>query len=202
MHLLRPLGEKTSADAETPLLLISAKLSEYIKRYLLPLAGKRLIAVFPGGSIKQKQWGKDNFRDTIKLLVQRGYGIVLVGGKDDTLLAEEIAGSLPSVVNVCGKLSLDETAAMIKETFLLVSGDSGIMHIASALGIRVLALFGPSNSTKWAPWLERSAIISHQISCSPCSRFGYTPMCKYDLTCMKRITVNEVVEQALSLLER
>jgi ADP-heptose:LPS heptosyltransferase len=202
LHLLGPLMERNDIEIKPPFLLISPEHSAHIRRYLLPLAGKRLISFFPGGSISQKRWGNDRFHDAIQLLVQRGYGIVLIGGEDDVSNAEEISGTLPSVINVCGKLSLVETAAIIKETDLLVSGDSGIMHMASALGTKVVALFGPSNATKWAPRSEQSIVISHPVECAPCSRYGYTPHCKRDVACMKQITVNEVVGAVLNLVER
>ena len=202
LHLLEPLMERNDIEIKPPFLSIFQQQSADIRRYLLPLAGKRLISIFPGGSIRQKHWGNDRFHDALQLLVQQGYGIVLLGGEDDVLQAEEISGTQPSVISVCGKLSLIETAAIIKETDLLVSGDSGIMHMASALGTKVVALFGPSNATKWAPRSEQSIVISHPVECAPCSKYGYTPHCTRDVACMKQITVNEVVNAVLSLLER
>lgn len=199
LHLLKPFMEISDTGAAPQGIPISSDHSILVRHYLLPLAGKRIISVFPGGSIKQKIWGKDRFRDAIKLFIQRGYGVVLVGGEEDRSDADEISKALPSVVNTCGKLSLAETSAVIRETVLLVTGDSGIMHIAGVLGTKVLALFGPSNAIKWAPRSEHSVVISPRIECSPCSQYGSLPRCKHEGACMNLITVSEVVDKALEL---
>ncbi len=202
LHLLTPLQCKGVLDLKRPSLSIPLQVSKRVQTFLQPLSGKKLVAVFPGGSVKQKRWGSQRFRDTAKLLVQGGYGVVIVGGEADIQEAKEICFEQRGVITVCGKLSLMETAAVIKKSNLLVSGDSGIMHIGSALGTRVLALFGPSNSLKWSPQSNYSFVITKHLKCSPCSKFGQTPRCKYHLECMNQITVSEVVENAVKLMEK
>jgi lipopolysaccharide heptosyltransferase II len=202
MHLLFPVIGEEVLEVKPPFISIPDRISEHVKAHIRPLTGKKIVAIFPGGSIREKRWGSDKFHDTAKLLVQKGYGIVVLGGKEDVSDAIEITWNLPFVVNLCGELILEESAAVLKEASLLITTDSGIMHIASALGTRILALFGPSNPMKWAPRSEDSIVITKQLMCSPCSKFGNTPRCKYNNACMQQITVNEVYEKAIRLLER
>jgi len=200
INLLSPIVRE-KVKVPTPFISLPPEVLARMNDYLLPLSGKKLVAIFPGGSVKQKQWPSDMFHDMITLLVQQGYGMVVIGGREDMSEAAKIVGDISSVVNLCGKLSLVETAAVLKKTVLLVSGDSGIMHIASALGTRVLALFGPSNVIKWAPFSEHSHVILNKLDCSPCSRFGYMPRCRHHVACMNHITVDEVFSNAIRLLE-
>ncbi len=201
-HLVLPLLENNLIVCKPPFLQLPAGVVERVKPLLERLAGRKFVAVFPGGSIRQKRWGNDKFRDIARLLIERGYGVVVVGGEEDVSYGEGISNGCSFIFDVCGQLSLVETAAVVKESHLLISGDSGIMHIASSLGTRVLALFGPSNVKKWAPRSEYSCVISKYLPCSPCSKFGYTPRCNNDMACMKQITVSEVFENATKLLEK
>jgi len=203
LRLLAPIvGDNCTSAAEERFISIPHELSKSVEPFLRPLVGKKLVVIFPGGSIKKKRWETIRYREAAMRLMKQGYGIVIVGGKMDISIGNEIVNNQSNIVNLCGTLTLLETAAVLHKSALLISGDSGILHIASALGTRVLALFGPSNIKKWAPRSEHSFIMSKYLSCSPCSKFGYTPRCKNDLACMEQITVNEVFENAVKLLER
>ena len=90
----------------------------------------------------------------------------------------------------------------MKEAVLLITGDSGIMHIGYGLGIKIVALFGPGREKKWAPRGRNCIVINKNLSCSPCTTFGYTPKCKKNAECMKQITVEEVFAAAMVLLEK
>lgn len=167
-----------------------------------PVSTSKCVAIFPGGSISEKRWDKQSFREIAQLLSHKQYTIVLVGGENDFLDGEIIAENISGVLNFCGRLSLLETAAVISYAKLLITGDSGIMHIASGLGIKIVALFGPGSIQKWAPKNDNTVIVSKNLPCSPCSQFGYTPHCKNDVACMKLITVEEVYAKTVELLER
>ncbi len=201
LNLLTPLTGRPSIDFERPFLTVPVESTSKIRLLLKPIASKRIVALFPGGSIEERRWGSDRFHQVAKVLVERGYGMVVVGGRDDRKAGDEIAAGLHSVVNLCGQLSLVETAAVLKESELLITGDSGIMHIGFGLGIKTLSLFGPGIEKKWAPRGPGHVVINKNLECSPCTKFGYTPKCKRNAECMKRITVDEVVQKALELLE-
>ncbi len=115
-----------------------------------------------------------------------------MGGKDvlqDAVFLEEKSAS-SSVHNYVGKLNLVQSAAVIKQCRLFVGTDSGLMHLACAVGIPVIALFGPSNTQKWGPKGIIDRIISEYVACLPCTKFGYTvPTCRGSYHCMRDIQV-------------
>jgi lipopolysaccharide heptosyltransferase II len=201
MNLLTPLIGTITRDIDMPFLTIPPDVTDKVKPLLMPVLSNKMVALFPGGSIAERQWGSGRFHKTAKLLSDQGYGIVAVGGNDDVRAGQEIVSGLSNALTLCGKLSLHETAALLKESSLLIAGDSGIMHVGYGLGIKIVALFGPGRELKWAPRSSRVAVINKHLSCSPCTTFGYTPKCKNNAECMKLITAEEVFAQAVNLLE-
>lgn len=202
LRLLNPVMKgNIRFDPEVPFLHIPSSLIEKARSVLCTISKKEIVAIFPGSSIRQRKWGRRRFHQTASLLSKQGYGIVVVGGKDDIRSGEEIIDRNLNSLNLCGKLSLPETAAVLNESSLLITGDSGIMHIGSGLGIKIVALFGPGREKKWAPRGKNCRVINKHLPCSPCTTFGYTLKCKKNAECMKSITVDEVVQKALELLE-
>ena len=78
---------------------------------------------------------------------------------------------------LAGMTSLAETAAVIQKCALLVSGDSGVLHIAAGLGVPTVSIFGPGRVEKWAPQGEHHVVVTKRLTCSPCTMFGTTPPC-------------------------
>lgn len=201
LKLLKPLSVPLSVDLGKPFLAVPEESTNKIRSLLRSIADKRIVALFPGGSIPERRWGSDRFRQSAQALVKHGYSVAVIGGREDRKAGEDIAADIKGVKNFCGALSLIETVAFLKESALLVTGDSGIMHIGFGLGIKTLSLFGPGIEKKWAPRGPGHVVINKNLACSPCTKFGYTPKCKKNAECMKRITVDEVVQKALELLE-
>jgi lipopolysaccharide heptosyltransferase II len=202
VHLLNPLGiEAEGVEAGPPFLSVPDTATEKAAGLLGPLHEDNFVILFPGASIPERRWGVDHFRKVAELLSTFGVKIVVVGGKEDRKQGEVIAkGKLG--LNLVGLTSLAETAAVIQRSSLLLSGDSGVLHIAVGLGVPTVSLFGPGRAKKWAPQVDHHIVINKELPCSPCTTFGTTPPCRYDARCMKVITVSEVLEAALSLLER
>jgi lipopolysaccharide heptosyltransferase II len=201
LNLFESIVGHLSVDLGTPFLTIPAETTNKMPSLFKPLENKQTVALFPGGSIKERRWSSDQFHQMARALVERGYGVVVIGGRDDYKAGVEIAEDLENVQNFCGALSLVETAAVLKESALLIAGDSGIMHIGFGLCIKTLSLFGPGIEKKWAPRGPNHVPINKNLGCSPCTRFGYTPKCTRNAECMKKITVDEVYEKAIAMLE-
>lgn len=201
LRLLTPILHEPIMCPEIPFLTIPDGLTEKTRALLVSLSTHRIVAIFPGSSIEERRWGSNHFKRTAKLLSEQGYGVVAVGGKEDSSKGEDIVQGLPNSINLAGKLSLPETAAVLKQSELLITGDSGIMHIGYGLGIKLVALFGPGREKKWAPRGKNCIVINKHLPCSPCTTFGYTPKCKRNAECMQKITVDEVLKASMSLLK-
>lgn len=202
LHLIEPVVGKVDFDPDKPFLSIPY-LTDKANSCLTQLSGGgEIVAIFPGGSIPERRWGAERFRKVAMELVGNGYGVVVVGGKEDVADGEAISEDITGAINLCGMLSILETAAVLKEATLLITGDSGIMHIGYALGVQTLALFGPGIERKWAPRGHNCVIINKHLDCSPCTKFGYTPQCSKNVECMALITVEEVYGKAIELLKR
>lgn len=149
-----------------------------------------------GTSIPIKRLELQQCCDIIQSALRINYSVALLGGKDVKQIGERITQKLPDnrIINFIGKSSLLQTAHIIKNSSLFIGPDSGIMHLACAVGTPVKAIFGPSNPKKWHPPKEpQNTIISLYVDCSPCAQFGYTvPTCRKSYHCMKKINAKMV----------
>lgn len=184
-----------------PFLHLSDDALQKVRSLLKSFEHKKIVVIFPGGSIPEKKWGDENFSSLSKALSEKGYGIVIIGGKAEMNSGNKIATRQTDALNFCGLLSLTETAAVIQQAALLITGDSGIMHVAYGAGAKTLSLFGPGNEKKWAPPGKDHVVICKDLNCRPCTRFGHTPRCKTDVECMKQISIEEVLDKAIEMLE-
>lgn len=200
VHLLEPLGiEAGGVDAVAPFLSIPDVVSYKADCLLESLRGMPFVSIFPGASITERQWGAERFRCVAELLSAFGIKVVVVGGKADRQHGEQIAGGGLGL-NLTGVTSLPETAAVIQRSSLLLSGDSGVLHIGVGLGVPTVSLFGPGRANKWAPQGDHHIVINKSLSCSPCTTFGTTPRCPIHAKCMRDITVDEVFNAVTMLL--
>jgi lipopolysaccharide heptosyltransferase II len=199
-RLLEPLGiEARAVEMGAPFLFLPDAAFVTAAGLLESLHDQPFVAVFPGASIPERRWGADRFRRVAELLSAFGIRVVIVGGKEDRRQGDVIVeGRLG--LNLAGLTSLAETAAVIQRSSLLLSGDSGILHIAVGLGKATVSLFGPGRAKKWAPQGDQHIVINKGLPCSPCTTFGTTPPCPIDARCMRDITVDEVVNAVTMLL--
>lgn len=196
--LFEPLGIDMP-QIEIPFLSVPEQAASRREELLAPLSGSPYVVLFPGATIAEKLWPVERFREVAARLNSHGFAIVIVGGRGEVADAACIASD-GNNLNLAGKTTLAETAAIIEHARVVITGDSGVMHLAYGLGRPSVSLFGPSNVQKWAPVGENHIVIQHDLSCSPCSRFGYTPRCPSNVRCMAGITVDEVVEAVFRLL--
>ncbi|MSM38223.1 MAG: glycosyltransferase family 9 protein [Geobacter sp.] len=199
LGLLGPLDIPVSEITELPWLVVPPDASSQADSLLAPLQGKRFVVIFPGASIPERRWGEDRYRIVAGMLASEGISTVVVGGVADATDGEEIIRGLQGM-NVAGKCSLAETAAVIERSAVLVSGDSGILHIGVALGKPTVSLFGPGIAAKWAPRGAGHIVLNRNLDCSPCTKFGTTPPCQDGVRCMAEITAQEVVAAAERLI--
>jgi len=195
--LLAPLGINATFPKETFLTIPDHFLQQTAK--ILPVAGA-FAALFPGASIPQRRWGNERFRAVVKSLANKNIPVIVIGGPEDRQGGEKIVAGISTAHNLAGRTSLLETAAIIKQSAILISGDSGILHIGVGLGKPTVSLFGPGIALKWSPRGSKHIVINKNLPCSPCTKFGYTAQCPRNAACMRAITVEEVITAALDLL--
>ena len=156
----------------------------------------RFAVLAPFTTRPQKHWFEDRWAGLAGALRAEGFVPVLLGGPGDREAADRIAAANPSIVNMAGRLRLDETVAVIAEAALLVGVDTGLTHMGTALDVPTVALFG---STR--PYLDalspRTAVLYQALECSPCRRH---PTCGGAYHCMRHWTVDLVMAAARRLM--
>ncbi len=170
-----------------------------------------LIALSPGGAVNTKgewalkRWPLEYYRDLVILLAKKGCTIVLIGGTRDVQLTKQLRTILGSIYNdqlhdLAGKYSIQETCSILKRCMLMVTHDSGPMHIAAAAGIPVISIFGPTRPDETRPLTEGSYSFWNckRLPCAPCYRFGKLPDCKTG-ACMKTVTPERVYAKITEL---
>ncbi len=162
--------------------------------------GEQFVAIHPGsgGYSMARRWEPEKFASVADTL-QANYGvrIVLVGGPTDNADAV-IQHMTHRPINLVGQTTLGRLAAVLERCHLYVGADSGVMHLATAVGTNVVALYGPSNHLAWGPWAEEgfADVIRSGVLCSPCSYVGHTVGLRRGCearTCMKLITPEDVL---------
>ncbi|MGO8674155.1 MAG: lipopolysaccharide heptosyltransferase II [Capsulimonadaceae bacterium] len=155
------------------------------------------VALNTGASTANKQWPDDHWRALAELLSAAGAGLVFVGSAQDATVVQRIRSALkpsPDVVDTAGKTSLRELAAVLASCDVVVSADTGPMHIAVAVGTPVIALFGATNPDRSGPYGGRNVVLDMHLSCSPCYR---NPTCHGRIDCMRAIEPAAVLEAVL-----
>ena len=168
------------------------------KKYKKPA----MLHIFPGGAKKEfKMWPDKNWLELSKQLLKKGYSIWFSGAPADKEYAEQLIAKLSRdlpavqkkrVVNLAGGLSWEETAWLLTKVKMLVSVNTGIMHLAAALGTKVIALNGPTAVARWGAVGKQVTNFTSTYECSPCLSLGFEYACQAG-GCMSRIRVDDVV---------
>lgn len=169
----------------------------------------RFVLCHAGGSSESKRWPARTFAAFCRIAsAETGWPCVLAGGKGDAAYAREVAGlfsagrppSVPAILDRTGLLSLEETAAACRAAAVLVGPDSGLAHLAAAVGTPSVVLFGPSDPGKWGPPSCLGTAVRTSPPCAPCSMFGATKPCR-GRDCMRAIAAETVWHAVRSLLD-
>ena len=182
----RPPADASPADR--PLLAVpEAVRSE--AREVLERIGRPAIGIHASGGRAIKQWGSGRFAEVgTRLARARGATIVLTGSAADRPEVDRVKAALPHdipVVDLAGALDLPRLAVVLEHLSLFVTGDTGPMHLAAAMGTPIVAIFGPSDPANYGPWTSRARVVRVDLWCSPCNRIrrppsrcvGHTPDC-------------------------
>jgi heptosyltransferase-2 len=146
-----------------------------------------------------KRWVPERYAAAGDLLARRmAARVAILGGADERPLGEAVAAAMCAPARMlCGETTLPELVGVLSRLRVLVTNDSGPMHVAAALGVPVVAVFGPTDWRETAPVGRRHRLLREPVHCSPCM----LRECPIDHRCMTRISVDRVVDEARSLLE-
>ncbi len=173
--------------------------------------GRALVAIAPGAAHATKCWPTDGWVRLSRRLVSSGADVVIVGGPDDVGVAQEVLAGIRGrlsgaeerrVGSVAGQLGLQETGAVIRGCAVLISGDTGVMHMATGVGTPVVALFGPTvRQFGFFPYrAARSSVVELPLGCRPCSAQG-GPSCPLGHhRCLRAIAPETVYETLCRVL--
>ncbi len=200
--LLAPVGVPISKNL--PKLYVSFEESEIADDLLnnLKINPKinTIIGINPGAAYgSAKCWLPERFKAlNERLLKDPNTYIIYFGDQAGTSLVNDICKETNDrVINLAGKTTIRNLMALIQKCSLFLTNDSGPMHIASALGTKLIALFGSTSDVKTGPF-GNSKIIHKHVECSPC----YKRVCPIDFRCMTKISVEEVYQEIQKLLSK
>ncbi len=161
---------------------------------------EKLIGLNPSARWMTKRWPCESYAAVADYLQEEGLGrVLLLGGREDQRLAQEIQGQMKtSLVDLTGKTRLRVLPALFKQLDVLITNDSGPMHIAAAVGTPVVALFGATSATRTGPYGEGHSVLSHNVPCRPC--FSRTCRHSAPLACLTEVSPTQVVETVRPLL--
>ena len=196
--------------------------------------GQPLVLVHGGAGWYRpaRKWPSSSYAELVRLLVeQAGARVVLLGGKDEVALAKEIRGmkhtesAKPAIgaetqrpdreetINMAGRTTLGQMAALCERAALYIGNDSGATHLAAVVGVRTLAIFGPTNAAAWSPYgydpnlpeEGRTRVITAQVAlpCRPCMYRGHDlglPNGCAARPCLTQLTPHEVLAEAQRIL--
>jgi heptosyltransferase-2 len=199
--LLDGLGIPRPAPASLKLAVTGEEKEAMAARLaLLGIArGAPIVSINPGATYgSAKRWYPDRFAAVADALSgEWGTAVVVVGSPSEAPLAGEIeAAARRGVVNLAGKTTVREMMALLSLSSFLVTNDSGPMHIAAALGVPLVAIFGPTDWRRTSPWTSLAKVVRVEIDCSPCRLRA----CDRGHECMLGVTADMVVDAARRLL--
>jgi heptosyltransferase-2 len=161
--------------------------------------GAPIVAINPGATYgSAKRWYPERFAAVADSLAEEwGARVVVVGSAAEAPLAGEIeAAARRGVANIAGKTTVREMMAFLSLSSFLVTNDSGPMHIGAALGVPLVAIFGPTDWRRTSPWSPLAKVVRIEIDCSPCRR----RVCDRGHECMLGVTPEMVLDAARQLL--
>lgn len=176
----------------------------HIARSLPGAVNQPLLAVAPGAHWLTKRWPVERFAAVAQELArEKQAAVVILGGPDEAQLARAMQDKLDvPVINGAGTLSLMHSAALLSRCRLLLSNDSGLMHMATALRVPVVAIFGPTvQEFGFYPFQARAEVVSEPMPCRPCSTKGSRRCPRGHHACMQNIPSFRVLAAARAMWE-
>lgn len=190
-----------SAEEVAPRIVLTDAELKSVDRLLGETGSERLCALAPSAEYgPAKRWLPERYVETARKIADKhGVRWVIVGGPCDIETCKPIAEKIgPAAIDLTGKTTLRELCAVLARCRVVLTNDSGAMHVGYAVGTPVVAIFGSTEPAATGPIGQGHVVIRQKVDCSPC----FLRECPIDFRCMKRIEVDEVMRRILACLNR
>ncbi len=202
VHLGRPRTESDRAPGLSyPQLRVDEANADSLMERLGLERVRPAIALAPGAEYgPAKQWPAEHYAALAQHFAALGYQVWLVGSNKDGSVAESIiSASGGAAVDLCGKTSLTDVVDLLSRAQVMVTNDSGLMHIGAAVGTKIVALYGSSSPHYTPPLTDRKVILYRELECSPC----FERVCRYGhYRCLRELEVDSVEMAVKEILQR
>ena len=203
LDILKYLGAET--EFSNPVIYVQEddekKAGELLKNLGIG-AGEKFAILHPGASCVSKMWPLERFAKTGDILIRDLKIKVMINlAPDQATLGEKVRGMMKNnPIFLCEPATLGELAALFKKASLVISNDSGPVHVAAGVGTPVISIFGRNQKglspVRWRPLGDKAIAIHKDVGCTECLAHD----CKKDFLCLKAITAEEVFKEARKLL--
>lgn len=157
------------------------------------------LLIAPGTIWDTKQWTPAGFAEVARHFLGRNLPVVLAGAPRDRAVSEAIARDAPGTINLCGRTSQGELAALTRHAAAVLANDSGPMHLAVALGRPVVAIFGPTDPLWAGPYRHPEAVAAAGVACAPCY-IRELRRCPHGHACMRELAAAAVIAKLEAML--
>ena len=197
------LGQVDDFDPEQAFIDVGSKAQAWAHNNLEVAGERQLVVVAPAASGASRLWPVARYAEVVGWLISRKYFVVLLGGRDGIEAARSIEdqSSPEAVLNLVGKTTLVQSAAVLQQADLSISADTGVMHLAYGVGTPTISLFGSGLPLKWAPPGRHHRIVRKELPCSPGIRFGRLPPCPHEIACMRELCSKDVIAAVEKLMD-
>jgi lipopolysaccharide heptosyltransferase II len=192
-------------DGLGPEVFLDPKSVESVKKHFHPAPEETWVGLIPSAQWPGKRWASDKFRELLALLVKHtSHHFVVFGGPSDDFCQQISAGMDPKrVLNLQSKVNLGEAMAAVKKLSYVIANDTGLMHVADALKVPSVLIFGPtSEASGCLPFEPRSVLVEHKLWCRPCSKNGQAPCIRGRRVCLERTSAQDVFAACMELERR
>jgi ADP-heptose:LPS heptosyltransferase len=189
-------GREYNFNAKNPFLFVDVKWQQQADNILYKIEGFPFIVVVPGTQSPTRIWPAERYVDVIQWLLDHDFAVCILGGRDTITAGSFIADKMKhgKVLNLTGKTNIPQTSAILQKARLYLGTDCGVLHIAVGVGTSTVHMFGSGIQGKWAPMGQNYYLVDKKLPCSPCTQYGYTPPCPYNVACMRAISSNDVIQ--------
>jgi heptosyltransferase-2 len=199
-HLAAPRGKTIEGALPNPRLQVEPAERERLMALLGLSRPARLVCFCPGAEYgPAKRWPPHYFGELAAALAAGGSTVWIVGSTKEREIGEAIReSSAGAALNLCGRTTLDQAVVLLSAADMVVTNDSGLMHVAAALDRPMVALYGSSSPAFTPPLSGRARILKHDVPCSPCFE-RVCPLGHFD--CMMKLMPGHVLTEIHSLAE-